>query len=212
MVSETNSRFQALRVGIAWGLGHSLTISLVGFPLLLFRLEMPLTVREYLEGLVGIVLVLLGASTLKRWAGKKVHRHPHRHGDWEHEHLHIHPAGGSGSDSSHDHSVERDHSHATWLTGWRPLLVGMIHGLAGSGAVAVLILASCKHLMSAVLFLLLFSVGSLAGMAAIAYMIVLPVSLMASRARLLEKGFAILTGVASIGLGAYLIGSTMHGI
>lgn len=214
MLSQSRHPLVACSVGLYWGLGHTLTIFLVGFPLLLLKIKLPPLVEAGFEGLVGIVLVALGLSTLIKWRGTILHFHPHRHGDQEHEHLHLHrPEERITYEEASEGGAQhwsRPHIHCHWATGWRPFLVGMVHGLAGSGAVAVLILTTFQTLGSAFYFLILFGVGSLMGMGVTALLIALPLTLAARQAKVLEHAFAVLTGLLSVGLGFYIFGQAIH--
>ncbi|MCS7312777.1 MAG: sulfite exporter TauE/SafE family protein [Acidobacteria bacterium] len=146
LVSETRRLRRAALYGAFWGLGHTLTLFVVGTTLLLFKWEIPTPVVQAFELLVGVVLIGLGVHVLVRMYREKVHIHWHSHGDVTHIHFH-----------SHRHSAAHDHVH-------RPLLVGVIHGLAGSGSLTLLVMASLPSVFQGIVFILIFGLGSILGM------------------------------------------------
>lgn len=193
IVAQTRNLAKAAVVGIFWGLGHTLTLGLVGLIVLFGGLSLPEPFEKGAEFLVGVVLVLLGASTLYGLRRGRLHLHPHRH-DLE-EHVHFH---------SHAHESSHEHEHPKRL-GLRPLLVGMVHGLAGSAALLLLVLAEMTSPILGVFYILLFGAGSIVGMLLVSLAIGLPV---AWTARSLQGGYraiAALAGIASLAFGAWLI-------
>jgi hypothetical protein len=143
----------AARLGAFWGLGHTLAITGLGGALLLLRTELPIRAQSLLELLVAGMLVALGARGLQR---------AYRMG------------GGDGP--PHDHGARRSHRHGgdtghvhlgPFVVGFRPLVIGLIHGLAGTGAMVSLVMATLPTAWSALLMLGSFGLGSLLGMAAV---------------------------------------------
>lgn len=180
-------------VGFWWGLGHTATLMMVGLAVILFKVSIPVRVAEALELGVGLMLVLLGGSLAVTLIKERWHVHLHRH-DGE-SHLHL-----------HSHRLQEDHRHGHW---WRPsirpLLVGMVHGLAGSAALMLLVLAAVRSAWEGMAYILVFGVGSIAGMVCVGMLICLPLAASASfgrRAHLTIRGVASL---ASIGLGCAMI-------
>jgi high-affinity nickel permease len=174
IVSRQKSIRHAALIGVLWGLGHTITILAVGSAIILFGLVIPPRVGLTMELSVGLMLILLGIlnlSGIMRWIAETFtpsaqgHSHPHGHGDY----IHSHP---------HGHAPER-HGHAddATLVGWmdrtfgrlglyqivRPLAVGIVHGLAGSAAVALLVLTTIRVPLWGVLYLLVFGLGTVAG-------------------------------------------------
>jgi high-affinity nickel-transport protein len=166
-------------VGAIWGLGHTLTLLLLGGVLLAFRVTVPPRVGLVLELAVAAMLVLLGAATLARGGG---HAHPHVHagaGD------HVHPGSPRTSDA------------ATW----RALMVGVVHGVAGTGAVTLVVLSTIDDRAWALAYLVVFGGGTVAGMMLLTTAIALPFSYAAARFERWSGWLARVTGMASVGLG-----------
>jgi high-affinity nickel-transport protein len=198
-------------VGAVWGLGHMLTLWTVGLVVVLLGLRIPPALQTGLELVVAAMLIVLGALRLgaaARDAGtvpaahlladhdhggaEVVHSHPHRHGGAAHAHMHVHPS--------------RRLLHAldggrTALMG-RALVVGTVHGMAGSAAVTLLVLATLPSTTAAVLYLGLFGAGTLLGMTALTAALAYPVTL-ALRARRARRVLATAAGLASILFGLY---------
>src|SRR5574341_2106457 len=169
MVSQHRTLGRSSLVGVFWGLGHTATLTLVGLAVILLRVRIPDWLSPFTEAAVGLVLLALGASIVKGYFTEKIHAHVHRHGAEEHAHFHSH-AGSEAHD--HDHVAP---GHRT------SLLVGMVHGLAGSAALMLLVLASIRTPLSGLLYILTFGIGSIVGMLGISALIGLPFSLLGRR-------------------------------
>ncbi len=193
IVSQHRSLRRAASVGIVWGLGHTLTLFLVGLAVILFRVTIPERLALSLEFAVGIVLAILGAAIVRGYLTRKVHAHVHRHGDTLHMHFHSHAAV-----EGHDHVHEAPRFR-------RSLLVGMIHGLAGSAALMLLVLASIRNPTWGLLYLLVFGAGSILGMLGISTALGLPFVLTAERFVTIHQRLSIAVGLASIAYGAWIM-------
>jgi high-affinity nickel-transport protein len=163
-------------VGALWGLGHSLTILVVGGAIVAFGLIVPPRVEAALEFCVALMLIALGAFNVwdtlkKRSAGSE------------------HPAG-------------EPHLHRA--VSLRPIAIGVMHGLAGSAAIALLVLTTIESATRALLYLLVFGIGTTAGMALLTGAIVLPVAAASRRFVSLDRYLSGFTGIASLALGAFL--------
>lgn len=157
-VPEDGARRSA-RLGLAWGLGHAVTLALFGLPIVLFHAYLPDGVQRGAEALVGLVIVFLAVRLLLRWRQGRFHAHAHRHGDVEHRHLHPHHAPG------HEHA----HQPEARL-GRSPVQafgIGLVHGMGGSAGVGVLLLATIPGQAEAVAALLLLAAGTAISMAAL---------------------------------------------
>ena len=189
IVSRSRSLLRSALVGLSWGIGHTLTLFVVGFGVLVFKLTIPDRLSLSMEFVVGIILVLLGVSVIRQLTAGRAHIHVHRHGD--NRHLHSH---------SHDNSPEHTHQHVR-----RPLLIGMVHGLAGSGALTVLVLSTMSSVGQGLLFLLLFGIGSILGMLLFSGLISLPFRLTAGLSPRLNLWTQGVAGVISIGFGLFIM-------
>src|SRR5215208_4727289 len=162
IVSEHRSVWRSAAVGGLWGLGHTASLLAAGAVLIALRVTIPEGVRVALELAVALMIVLLGTRilylVLRRRRG--VHVHAHAHGGRTHTHLHFH-----GNEDAHAAADAQAVSHA-WhrgLWGWRPVAVGAVHGLAGSAALTLFILAEVMRGGSKLVgfaYLLVFGAGS----------------------------------------------------
>src|SRR5260370_607746 len=186
IVSRQRSIRHAALIGVLWGVGHTITILVVGSAIILFGLVIPPRAGLTMELSVGLMLILLGIlnlSGMMRWITETVtplqpgqHSHPHGHGDYVHSHPHGH------GPEEHGHSA--DATPVTWMDRTfgqlglyqvvRPLAVGIVHGLAGSAAVALLVLTTIRVPSWSVFYLLLFGIGTVAGVLPITPPIPLP--------------------------------------
>ena len=182
--------------GAVWGLGHTLTLLLVGGVCLLLRAAISARLAAAFEGAVGVMLLLLGADVLLRLRRRRIHLHVHRHDDGT-VHLHAH---GHAPEEAHD----RDHHQHAHGEGFplRALLVGMVHGLAGSAALLLVTLTTLSSVWLGVAYIAVFGVGSIAGMAVLAAVIALPLQ---GTARSLTGWYNGLE--AAVGSGTLLVGA-----
>jgi len=182
-------------VGAFWGLGHALSLGLVGGAILVLRVRVPPAVSHALESVVAVMLVLLGALALRaawRW---KLHAHPHEHDGATHVHFHA-----------HRRADAHVHGHAHPLRGGlRPFLVGLVHGLAGRAGLALLALAAAPTLGAGLLYLGVFALGSVAGMLVLSAALSVPLAYVESRYAALHRAVQVAAGAASLALGAYLL-------
>jgi ABC-type nickel/cobalt efflux system permease component RcnA len=182
--------------GAVWGLGHTLTLLLVGGVCLLLRAAISERLAAALEGAVGVMLLLLGADVLLRLRRRRVHLHVHRHDDGTvHFHAHSH-----APEEAHDRD-RHQHAHKEGFP-LRALLVGMVHGLAGSAALLLVTLTTLSSAWLGVAYIAVFGVGSIAGMAVLAAVIALPLR---GAARSLTGWYNGLE--AAIGSGTLLVGA-----
>src|SRR5262245_35655390 len=155
--AERGLRGSAL-VGGFWGLGHAAALLLAGGALLAWRLRVSERVAALLEAGVAVMLVLLGLLAIRRATrGLRLHAHRHTHDGREHVHIHAHR-----EDEAHAPSAHR-HGHALGV-GLRPLIVGMVHGLAGSAAPALLVMGAAPSWVAGLAYLAALAAGSALGM------------------------------------------------
>jgi high-affinity nickel-transport protein len=226
IVSRRRSVLAAAWTGALWGIGHTLTILAVGSAIVVFGVVIPPRVGLGMEFSVAIMLVLLGILTLTgatsrieeaRTRGSAAagdgerHAHPHRHGDYVHTHVHGHAPGdhGHGESATPPARLDRILGRFGLYQLLRPLIVGLVHGLAGSAAVTLLVLAAIPDPWWAVAYLLVFGVGTIAGMMLITAAIGVPFVMTAGRLARLNRHLATASGVLSLAFGlwmAYQIG------
>jgi ABC-type nickel/cobalt efflux system permease component RcnA len=195
ILSDRRSLRRSSLVGAFWGLGHALALLVAGGALLVLRLSVPPVVERWMESAVAVMLVALGAAALcSGLRGVTLHAHAHAHDGREHVHLHAHPAHGP---SGHHHR------HPLGV-GLRPFLVGTVHGLAGSGAVAVLALSAAPTVAAGLAYILALGLGAVAGMLALSTLLSLPLSLLPQRHAELHRRFQLLAGGCTVALGLWL--------
>jgi high-affinity nickel-transport protein len=218
IVSRQRTVAGAALVGMLWGLGHTLTILVVGGAIVLFGVVIPPRLGLGMELGVALMLIALGVMTLAgslrrvgSASGADGHSHPHAHGDYVHTHPHGHAPATHGHDESRTPQARLDR----WLGGLgayqaaRPVVVGLVHGLAGSAAVALLVLATIRDPRWAVAYLLVFGVGTIAGMALVTLAVALPFAYTRGRSAAFHRALATASGVLSVAFGlvlAYQIG------
>jgi len=199
LVTRTPSVLESLRLGSVWGLGHTMTLFIFGTAVLLIDHMIPERLALILEFSVGIMLVLLGVDVVRRFMHEQVHFHRHRHADGTlHRHLHSHAGDIEHRNNRHTHS----HTGPFPL---RALLVGMMHGMAGSAALMVLTLQTAQSFASGLAYIALFGLGSIGGMAALSVIIMLPLRHSASRYAGLHRYLQLGIGSATILLGISMV-------
>jgi len=220
IVARHRSITHAAIIGALWGVGHTVTILVVGSGIVVFGWVIPVRVGLSMEFSVGLMLILLGVlnltgffqwmnSALTRAPGAPafVHSHAHAHGDYIHTHPHAHDP------EIHPHDPARN--PMSWLDrhfrqlgiyqAFRPLVVGLVHGLAGSAAIALLVLTTIRNPKWAIAYLLVFGLGTIAGMMLITGALVLPFALSSHRFSRLNSGLRLASGMISLCFGVYLI-------
>ena len=199
-------RFTAgARIGLWWGIGHTLTLVTAGTVVIALHAAVPGGIATGLELLVAAMLIALGAVRLREAVRGIVAVAPQRRAP-----DHDHEARRSGVIHAHD---GEPHLHpsaalaAAWRdarrgVGLRALFVGAVHGMAGTAAVALLVLATLHTVAAAVVYLLVFGLGTIAGMTALTAVMAYPVARLA-RLRLMREAMAVASGVAAIAFGCW---------
>jgi high-affinity nickel permease len=182
ITSQTKSLKKAARIGAFWGLGHTTTLLAAGTIVLALGVTIPRRIGLGFEFIVGIMLVVLGVRVLVRMKRDRLHIHRHEHGGDTHTHLHAHAS-----------TPTHQHSHMSFA-------VGMVHGLAGSAALMLLVLATVRSLPLGILYILIFGVGTMVGMAVVTALISLPF-IAAGRMQRMHTGLTLAAGLASIAIG-----------
>jgi len=201
LTSQKQSLSNSIKQGAAWGAGHSITLFLFGSIVIFMDTMMPDYLARKLEMAVGIMLVLLGADVIRRVARSKLHFHSHQH---ENGHSHFHAHSHAGQPLSQHKNLKHDHQHARTFP-VRALMVGLMHGMAGSAAVILLTFDAGTSPLQGMLYILLFGTGSMIGMALLSVIISLPLRLFAKQLTWAHNSFQVLIGVLTIGLGILMV-------
>lgn len=183
-----------IKHGLTWGIGHTLTLFAFAGAALALGGAIPETLARPIEFAVGIMLVGLGAHVLWRLRRDRVHFHKHRHGDGT---VHIHAHSHAGETIAH---ISAPHAHAHGFR-WRTLLVGLMHGMAGSAALLVLALSQASSVAAGLLYVALFGIGSMLGMGALSTVIAIPLALTARSLSWLNNGLQAAVGILTIAIG-----------
>jgi ABC-type nickel/cobalt efflux system permease component RcnA len=229
IVSNQRNKMRAALIGAFWGVGHTLTIFMVGTGIIMFNLVIPVRVGLSMELSVAVMLIVLGlinvagflrsmpAGSIHDHEGEKViHSHPHSHGDYIHSHPHAHQR------ESHPHPhgqtplawLDRAFGRIGVYQYLRPFVVGVVHGLAGSAAVALLVLTTIRDVRWAIAYLLVFGVGTIAGMMLITMSMASAFTLVGKGRQKFSHRLALASGLLSVGFGllvAYQI-CFVHGL
>jgi hypothetical protein len=224
IVSRERTIVGSVLIGAAWGIGHTITIVAVGTAIIVFGVVIPPQLGLSMEFVVGLMLVLLGVLTLTgmgRAVGVtashphapsantlELHDHLHVHGDYVHRHAHGHGPNDHAHAEEHtplarlDRSRLGRHAFYQWL---RPFVVGLVHGLAGSAAVALMILTIIRDPVAAVGYLLLFGLGTIGGMMLITLVLSAPFALTAVNLPKFNWRLRVVSGLVSFIFGVVLI-------
>jgi len=192
-VTRERSPWHALWIGLSWGLGHTVTLLVVGLAVLGLHKQIPPPLGLSLECLVGVVLMALGLATLYDCWRKQLHTHRHAHMDTVHAHFHAHVD-----------SPAHQHSHPLRL-GFKPILIGMVHGLAGSAALMLLVLAAIPSPALGLVYIAIFGCGSIVGMGLVSLLMGLFFSLATDRLHALHQGLRLAIGTLSTVCGAWMV-------
>ena len=185
IVSEHKNPLRAALIGTFWGIGHSTTLLIIGLFVLIAKVAIPQKVSLFFEMLVGVALVCLGLLSIARVL--KSHKHTHQHGDTSHAHVHIHQT------PNHTHFHKKS------------FLMGTLHGLAGSGALMLLVLSTIRTTIEGVFYILLFSLGSIGAMTFISMVLGLPFLLSARKFPNTQKYITAAAGSVSVFVGLGLV-------
>lgn len=186
LVSRERSTWRAALLGACWGLGHTMALLIVGAVLIVLRAELPERVADVFELGVAFMLIGLGIRAVMQAAREgsvgplRMHRH-----FW----------------AVHQHSGMPAHMHiGGWTFARRPLLVGAVHGLAGSGALTALVVTTLPSTAAQLVYVALFGLGSTMGMAALSGLLGWPIARLSANRRV-GQGLSILAGALSMALG-----------
>ncbi|MGI9106817.1 MAG: nickel/cobalt transporter [Pyrinomonadaceae bacterium] len=196
IVSERKSILSSSLVGGLWGIGHTISLFVVGVIVILLHVKISERVAQGLEFGVALMLVALGINALNKLSsGGKLHAHRHEHGD----HLHVHPHLHDGAPEPH-----RSTHHGLRL-GKRPLLIGMVHGLAGSAALMLLVLSTISAPLVGLVYIVIFGIGSIGGMMLMSALVGLPLRLAANSSARANVAMRGLAGLFSLCFGLFMV-------
>ena len=200
IVSQHRNVFHSALVGGLWGIGHTVSLLVIAVVVLSLRVAIPERVSGWLEFGVAIMIICLGISALRRALRKnsEVHLHQHSHDGLSHTHVHFHE-----DETRHEPATHSQHSHAVSRLGWKPVLIGMMHGLAGSGALTLLVLTQLSSSWIGFLYVATFGLGSIVGMLLMSGIIGLPFALASSKLTDVHQGIQTLAAVLSICFGLW---------
>ena len=191
-----------VRHGLTWGLGHTLTLFAFAGAALLLGHAIPESLARPIETAVGIMLVGLGAHVLWRLWRDRVHFHKHGHGDGT---VHIHAHSHAGETVAHARAV---HAHAHGFR-WRTLLVGLMHGMAGSAALLVLTVSQASSPAVGLGYVALFGIGSMVGMGALSMVIAVPLAVSARWLTSANSALQGAVGVVTVAIGLTTLAETV---
>jgi high-affinity nickel permease len=190
IVSQRSRVLPALKDGVFWGLGHTSTIFLIGTLMILFKVNIPERSFSYFEAAVGGMLILVASYrfyVFVRDEQTAFHTHRHEHaGENRHPHMHVHLKKGN-------------RLHRTSYG------IGIVHGLAGSGALVVLVMTQIASVADSLLYLLIFGIGSIAGMTLVAGVFSIPFSKRLINSKVLRTVLVLLSSVLCFAYGCYVI-------
>jgi high-affinity nickel-transport protein len=211
IVSRQRNIAGAALTGIFWGIGHSITLLVVGGAIILFGLVIPARLGLGLEFCVALMLILLGALNLRAFKQSlvtRVRENIHRHGDFIHSHPHLRDPHRHPDKEIPTARLDRQFGRSSFYRALRPIVVGVVHGLAGSAAIALLVLPVIHNPLWAMIYLSIFGVGTIAGMMLITAAIAAPLTFSANRFRGFNHYATATAGALSLAFGFFLVYQT----
>jgi ABC-type nickel/cobalt efflux system permease component RcnA len=219
IVSNQHNSMRAALIGAFWGVGHTVTIFVAGAGIILFNLVIPVRAGLSMELSVAVMLIILGVinvagflrsmptASIHTHEGEHfIHSHPHNHGDYIHNHPHAHQPEGHSHAAGHTRPARLDRVFvgSRLYQYLRPFVVGVVHGLAGSAAVALLVLTTIRNANRAIAYLLIFGVGTIAGMMVITMSIASAFTIVGKGRQKFSRRLALASGVLSVGFGLFV--------
>jgi ABC-type nickel/cobalt efflux system permease component RcnA len=195
---KTTSAREGLTLGATWGLGHTITLFVFSSIVLILDTVISAQLALTLEFFVGCMLVFMGGAIIKEIIKKRIHLHMHNHSDGT-THLHFH--------SHAQDNVDHQHTHPQQFS-IRALLVGMMHGMAGSAALIVLTLDSVLSIETRLIYIFLFGVGSVLGMALLSLLMIIPFRHSEYATKRTYQGLQVFIGLVTLFLGMIIMYET----
>ena len=231
IVTERSNIWTSALVGGLWGVGHTISLLAAGILVLGLNYQISERTERFLEFGVGIMLVVLGLNVIRKLlSGGHLHFHSHEHGGHEHSHPHLHKHAdephphththehdGETHSHSHEHPHgvnDHGHSHETvpvvathhgLRLSPRALIIGMVHGLAGSAALMLLIIPTIESRALGLLYIVIFGIGSIGGMMLMSFLVGLPFRLTDLKLHRFNHILQAAAGIISISLGLYIV-------
>lgn len=202
IVSDHKSLRRSSLIGTFWGLGHSVSLLAVGLVIILLRVSIPAGLLPWMEAPVAIMLIVLGITATRRALrerGVQIHTHVHEHGQQPHEHVHVHLG------------EEHNHMHRMFKLGRRPFAVGLVHGVAGSAALTLLVLTQIPSIALGLVYMGVFGIGSIGGMLIMSAVISVPFVLTARRFEAINVTIRLCAGLFSLAFGLLIVWELLHG-
>lgn len=199
LAAETESLKRSSILGLCWGIGHTLTLLVFGGLVLSLKWQIPDAVASSMEVLVAGMIVGLGALLL--WRARKpltLHAHTHSHDDSTHTHVHVHVE----NKEVHGHHHLRNSLKKAFA-------VGLVHGIAGSAALTLTVMATMPSLLLGLSYIVIFGAGTIAGMFLMSTIISMPFIFMAQRAAHWQTRIKVCAGVFAMGFGSILAWSLL---
>ncbi|MBM7869026.1 sulfite exporter TauE/SafE [Clostridium pascui] len=163
MVSDTKKLLSSSIIGVFWGIGHTITLFIVGMVFIFMKNEIPGEIALFLEFAVGVMLVYLGIKSYVFAEKNHIHSHKHTHNDILHEHF-------------HEENINHQHDNSK-IPYFKSIFIGLVHGLSGSAAMILLTMTSVKHSWQAGIYIIIFGLGTISGMLLCTILIGIPFAL-----------------------------------
>ena len=206
LATRAHSLRETVKLGVSWGMGHTLTLFLLGSVVLFANTVVAERFATWLEFIVGIMLLLLGLDVIRRMWCSGVHFHVHEHGDGvRHFHAHAHEGKLPHDADPHEHEHRSLALSLRNLLAPRALLVGMVHGMAGTAALVLLTLQTLSDVWLGLVYILVFGAGSIIGMGAVSAIIAMPMRAAGHRMTRWNAALQYGVGAFTAGLGLFII-------
>jgi ABC-type nickel/cobalt efflux system permease component RcnA len=192
--TEERNLWRSSLIGAYWGAGHTAALLVFGAAIVALKVVVSERLSQFLEFAVGCMLIVLGANVLRKLArGSAIHVHTHEHDGTRHSHLHVHLGDGA-----------HQHRHHVVRVAGRPFVVGVVHGLAGTAAVLLLVVGAIPSALLAMGTIVIFGAGTIGGMMAMSVLMSVPLAYAAGRVKTAERVLRFAAGAFSVAFGAFL--------
>ena len=192
--TEEKNLWRSSLIGAYWGAGHTAALLIFGAAIVALKLVITERMSQFLEFTVGCMLIVLGVNVLRKLVRTAaLHVHTHEHDGSQHSHLHVHLG-----------NQEHEHKHHMVRVAGRPFVVGVVHGLAGTAAVLLLVVGAIPSALLAIGTIVIFGIGTIGGMMAMSMLMSVPLVYAASRVRTVERVLRFAAGAFSLAFGVFL--------